>query len=235
MPITRRHPFELLTGEYLSMPVGKGRFSKIGLYIGVLRQLFAFKYKSATGKPTVDSFRRIHLWWRAPGTFMSDDSSHFDCSEVHLFCESVGTKHHVVATYTPWLNGLLERSNSILLNTLKRLCAPSLGEDEYKQMEAKDIPRNWPDHLDAAVKQLSDHILPSTKFLPNELLLGTIVNSQNELNLEDIAKPTESDIALYLAYTDQQHLNGYSETVDHTIKCTTGRFFDEHHEKSILK
>ena len=70
-------------------------------------------------------------------------------------------------------------------------------------MEAKDIPRNWPDHLDATVKQLSDCILPSTKFLPNKLLLGTIVNSQDELNPEDIAEPTESDIALHLAYADQ--------------------------------
>jgi hypothetical protein len=35
MPITRRHPFELLTGDYLSMQVGKGGFSKIGLYIDV--------------------------------------------------------------------------------------------------------------------------------------------------------------------------------------------------------
>ena len=35
MPITRRHPFELLTGDYLSMPAGKGRFLKIGLYIDV--------------------------------------------------------------------------------------------------------------------------------------------------------------------------------------------------------
>ena len=219
MPITRRHPFELLAGDYLSMPAGKGGFSKIGLYIDVFsRRLFAFKYKSATGKSTVDSLQGIYLWWRAPGTFMSDGGSHFDCGEVHSFCESVGTKHHVVAAYAPWLNGLLERSNGILLNTLKHLCAPGLGKDEYEQMEAKDIPRNWPDHLDAAVKQLSDRILPSTKFSPNELLLGTIVNSQDELNPEDIAEPTESDIALHLAYANQQRLDGYSETVDHAVK-----------------
>ena len=127
-------------------------------------------------------------------------------------------KHHVVAAYAPWLNGLLERSNGILLNTLKCLFAPSLGKDEYKQMEAKDIPRNWPDHLDAKVKQLSDCILLSTKFLPNELLLGTIVNSWDELNPEDIMEPIKSNIALHLAYANQQCLDDYSETVDHVVK-----------------
>jgi hypothetical protein len=86
-------------------------------------------------------------------------------------------------------------------------------------MEAKDIPRNWPNYLDAAVKQLSDRILLSTKFLLNKLLLGTIVNSQDELNPEDIAEPTKSDIALHLAYADQQRLDGYLETVDHAVKC----------------
>ena len=170
------------------------------------------------GKSAVDRLWKIHLWWQAPGTFLSDGGSHFDCSEVHAFCESIGTKHHVVAAYALWLNGLLARSNGILLNTLKCLCAPGLGEDEYEQMEAKDIPRNWPDHLDAAVSQLSDHILPSTKFMPNKLLLGTIINSQDELNPEDIAEPTKSDIALHLAYANQQHLDGYLETVDHAIK-----------------
>ena len=218
-PITRRRPFELLVGDYLSMQVGKGGFSKIGLYADAFTQrLFGFKFKSATGKSTVDSLRRIHLGWQAPGTFLSDGGSHFDCAEVRSFCESIGTKHHVVAAYAPWLNGLLERANGILLNTLKRLCAPGLGEDEYDRMEAKDIPRNWPDHLDTAIKQLSERILPSTKFSPNELMFGTIVNSQDEANPEHIREPSESDIALHLAYVDQQCLDGYSAIVDHAVK-----------------
>jgi hypothetical protein len=55
-PIIRRRPFELLAGDYLSMLVGKGGYSKIGLYIDVFtRRLYAYKYKSATGRSTVDS------------------------------------------------------------------------------------------------------------------------------------------------------------------------------------
>jgi hypothetical protein len=32
-PITRWHPFELLVGDYLSMPPGKGGYHIIGLYL----------------------------------------------------------------------------------------------------------------------------------------------------------------------------------------------------------
>jgi hypothetical protein len=32
-PITRQHPFELLVGDYLSMPAGKGGYHTIGLYL----------------------------------------------------------------------------------------------------------------------------------------------------------------------------------------------------------
>ena len=102
------------------MLVGKGGFSKIGLYADAFTQrLYGYKYKSATGKSTVDSLHWIHQGWQALGTFLSDGGSHFDCIEVRSFCEGIGTKHHIVAAYAPWLNGLLEQSNSILLNTLK--------------------------------------------------------------------------------------------------------------------
>lgn len=58
-PITRRKPLELLCGNYLSMPVGKGGFTKIGLYADVFsRKLFVFKSKSAKGSNTIDSLCR---------------------------------------------------------------------------------------------------------------------------------------------------------------------------------
>ena len=37
-PITQRHPFELMVADYLSMPVGKGGFTKIGLYADIFTQ-----------------------------------------------------------------------------------------------------------------------------------------------------------------------------------------------------
>ena len=54
--ITRRQPFELLVSDYLSMPTGKGGFTKIGLYADVFAwKLWGYKSKLATGKNTVDN------------------------------------------------------------------------------------------------------------------------------------------------------------------------------------
>jgi len=218
-PITRRRPFELLVGDYLSMPVGKGGFWKIGLFADVYSQrLFAFKSKAAAGKNTVDSLRRISQMFTAPETFMVDGGKHFNCAEVRDYCESIGSKLHVVAAYSPWINGLLEGSNGILLNALKRLCAPGLGEDDYATMETKDIPNNWPDHLDTAIKSLSDRILPALKYSPNELLLGLPINSRHMDNPEAIKPPSADDVAMHLALVEQQRLDGYSAIVNHAAR-----------------
>lgn len=201
------------------MQPGKEGFSKIGLYADAFTQhLYAFKFKSTTEKSTVDSLRCIHQGWSAPQTFMTDGGSHFDCAEVCSFCNSIDTKHHIMASYALWLNGLLERSNGILLNTLKCLCTPGLGEDKYEKMEAKDIPKNWPDYLDAAVKHLSDHILPSIKFSPNKLLFSMIVNLKDEPNPENITESSETDIAIHLAYVEQQRLDSYAAIINHAAK-----------------
>jgi hypothetical protein len=149
---------------------------------------------------------------------MADGGSHFDCKEVRDYCTSIGTKLHIVAAYAPWLNGLLERCNGILLNSLKRLCAPGLGEDEYEALAKKDIPSSWPDHLDTAIKNLSDRILPSLKFSPNELLLGLPLNASHTNSPEDVEPPTEEEIAVHMALIKQRHLDGYEAALNHAAK-----------------
>jgi hypothetical protein len=84
--------------------------------------------------------------------------------------------------YSPWINSLLEGYNHIVVDALKCLCAPGLGEDDYERMTIKDIPNNWPDYLDIDIENLNNHILPSLKYSPNELMLGLIVNSRSAEN-----------------------------------------------------
>lgn len=109
-PITRRHPFELLVGDYLSMPNGKGRYHTIGLYLDTYSQhVWAFKHKSAgTVKTTVDVLSRIFQDFVAAETFMSDGGRHFDNNEVRAICHKWGTTTHIVPAYSPWINGLVE-------------------------------------------------------------------------------------------------------------------------------
>ena len=108
-PITRRRPFELLVGDYLTMPPGKGGFLKISLYADVfLQKLWVFKLKSAAGKDTINGLHHISQGFVAPTTPMADGGPHFNCDEVHNFCREIETHLHIAAVYLPWINGLLE-------------------------------------------------------------------------------------------------------------------------------
>ena len=188
-PITRRRPFELLVGDYLSMPTGKGSFSKIGLYADVFTQkLWGFKSKTTTGKDTINSLRQILQAFVALTTSITDGGPHFNCDEVHTFCNEIGTCLHVIAAYSLWINGLLKWSNGILLDTLKWLCAPNLGEDEYKEMQAKDLPKNWPDYLD----------LPSKFCIECNIIRDPLANVP-------ILPPILPPFSPHSCYTDEQH------------------------------
>ena len=181
-----------------------------------LQKLWAFKLKSAAGQDTINSLRHILQVFVAPTIFMADGGPHFNCDEVHNFCRDIGMHLHIAAAYSPWINGLLEQNNSILLNALKQLCRPSLGEVEYEKMVTKDIPKNWPDHLDTAIKHLTDHILPALKFSPNKLLLTIPTTIPPIVDPESINLPGDPKILLHLSIAKQQCLDGYDSIVNHT-------------------
>ena len=83
---------------------------------------------------------------------MVDGGSHFNNHVVCKFCKEQGIKLHIVAKYLPWVNGLVEGTNKILLDILKCTCMPDLGEDESAFMtDFTHLPRNWPDHIDEGI------------------------------------------------------------------------------------
>ena len=222
-PITRRHPFELLVGDYLSMPPGKGGYHTVGLYLDTFTQhVWGYKFKTVgTGKTTVKSLEDIYSTFAPAEVFMSDGGKHFKNNEVQQCCEKWGGRHHVIAAYSPWINGLVEGTNKILLYVLARLCAPEVGEDGWQTMAWTDLPRTWPDHFDEAIQILNWRILPSLKFSPKELLLSLVINT-NPTPLEiSSSAPTPSDFNTHIAYAAQQRLDGYSEAVKHAMDRKT--------------
>lgn len=219
-PITRRHPFELLVGDYLSMPQGKGGYHTLGLFLDTFSQhIWVTKFKSAgTAKTTTDSLAGIFNTYMAPETFMTDGGRHFDNHAVKDFCAKWSCQHYVVAAYSPWVNGLVEGANKLLLHVLKRLCAPSLGEDNSDEATWESLPKTWTDHIDDAVRALNNRVLPALKHTPKELLLGLVVDTKRT-RPEDSTKAFDVvQATAHLAYAAQQRLDGYDEAIRHANK-----------------
>jgi hypothetical protein len=213
-PITRRHPFELLVGDTLSMTKGKGGFTKIGLYADVYSQhVWADKFKtSATAATTCKTFNNICTTFTAPEAFMVDGGREFDNEAVREACAARNVELRIVPGYSPWINGLIEGMNAKLLGRLKRLCSPDLGEDEY---DAMDIPASWPDHLEEAVEFLNNCILPNLKFSPNELLLGIVINTKRTPTNQTDEEVSTEEVEVQMAYVEQQRLDGYAHISSH--------------------
>lgn len=135
-PITRRHPFNLLVGDYLSLPKGKGGYHTVGLYLDTTSQhVWGYKFKTyGTGKTTCRSLEDIAHNFVPPETFMSDNGPHFKNDEVRETCTRLGIKSQFIAAYSPWVNGLVKGTNKLLLYVLARLCAPDLGESSWDEM-----------------------------------------------------------------------------------------------------
>jgi hypothetical protein len=219
-PITRRHPFELLVGDYLSLPTGKGGYHTVGLYLDTYSQhVFGYKYKSAgSAKTTVDSLEKTFQVFAPWETFMSDGGKHFDNKEVREACEKWGTKTHIVPAYSPWVNGLVEGANKLFLHILKRLCAPNLDDEEAENLSIEDLPKNWPDHFEETIRILNWRLLPALKFTPKELMLGLVVNTKPADLANAVLPITDEDTTLQMAYVAQQRLDGYAEAVAHALR-----------------
>ena len=85
-------------------------------------------------------------------------------------------------------------------------------------MTTDDIPKQWPDHFEEAIRILNWQLLPALNFSPKELMLGLVINTKPTDLDTTIIPTTEEDTALQMAYVAQQQLNGYAEAVAHTLK-----------------
>jgi transposase InsO family protein len=219
-PIVRRHPFELLVGDYLSMPEGKGGYHTVGLYLDTYSQhVWGYMFKThGSAKTTIRSLNDICHNFVPPESWQSDGGRHFDNDEVDNICEEWGIKHIVTAAYSPWVNGLVEGTNKLLLYVLARLCAPELGEDGWRTTSRENVPRSWPDHFDEAIRILNWRILPALKFTPKELLLGTVVNTTRTPTKLSTSILEPEDIDIHMAYAEQQRLDGHAESVHHALQ-----------------
>jgi hypothetical protein len=74
-------------------------------------------------KTTLKLLKDIFFNFTTPETFMTDGGTHFTSQKVTEFCHASGTKTHLVPTYSPWINSLIEGMNKLLIYILACLCA----------------------------------------------------------------------------------------------------------------
>ena len=145
-PITSRYPFELLAGDYLTLPKGFGGKKNISLYIDVHSWYIwvqSFNH-DGTGTSTVQTLQHICDEFTMLAEFMSDGGSHFNCEEECTFAKKKSITLCTTMAYAPWVNGLIEGANKILLGRLHQLCTPDLGEDtSMDNIQWEDLPGDW--------------------------------------------------------------------------------------------
>ncbi|TFY82672.1 hypothetical protein EWM64_g1336 [Hericium alpestre] len=202
------------------MPKTKGKYHVVGIFLDTFSQhVWAWRFNvTASAKTTISCLQNIFQGFIPPETFMTDGGSHFKNAEVRAFCEKWSCKHQLVASYSPWVNGLVEGTNKLLIHVLARLAAPGLGEDDYVAKKPEDLPNHWPEHLDEAVRILNNRLLPALKFTPKELLFGVPVNTPPSTVAEVASVLRPRNVNTHMAYVAQQRIDGYEAMVTHAIR-----------------
>lgn len=216
-PITRARPFDLLVGDYLSLPEGHGGLKTVLVFVDVYsRYLFAFpSRKPGTGKFTVDSLTKVCDLIATPRTFMADGGSHFDCDKVRRWADSRGVQVIKTPAYAPWTNGLAEGHIKLLIGRLKKLCAPNVGVSPVDGDDASSTPTAWPKHLATAVAQLNDRVLPSLGYAPRELLTG-MVSAERKADLnQSLLGRAIADINVNMGLTYAMRDDAYAKALEH--------------------
>lgn len=219
-PITRARPFDLIVGDYLSMPQGFNGFKTVLVLVNVYsRFAFAFPlHGPGTGKSTVNGLSRVADMLLMPRTFLADGGSHFDCEEVREWATKQGVQLIKTPTYAPWTNGLAEGYVSLLIGRLKRLCAALLGQSDEEDGDPSSTPGSWPKHLAEAVAQLNDRVLPSLSYSPRELLTGQLsAERRAELSLVS-REPTSQEVEVNMALTYSIRQDAYALALENANK-----------------
>ncbi|QRW13257.1 Retrovirus-related Pol polyprotein from transposon opus [Ceratobasidium sp. AG-Ba] len=219
-PITRSRPFDLLVGDYVALPEGHGGFKTVLVLVDVYsRYLFACASKKpGTGKFTVEALDKISNLLLTPRSFMADGGKHFDCDEVRVWAASRGVQPLKTPPYAPWANGLAEGHIKLLIGRLKKLCAPSVGEDPKDIEDPNTTPHAWPKHLSTAVAQLNDRVVASLGYTPRELITGQLSAERRAEVGRSLLNREVSDADINLGLTYSLRQDAFANALEHAKK-----------------
>ncbi|KAF8726589.1 retrotransposable element tf2 155 kda protein type 1-like, partial [Rhizoctonia solani] len=138
--------------------------------------------------------------------------------DIRQWASSCNTQLIKTLAYTPWTNGLAEGYTKLLAGRIKRLCAPDLGIDPDADHNPMSTPAAWPKHLDEAVAQLNNRVLPSLGYSPCKLLTGILSPKQKAKIGIQIQDPTQEEVDVNMALTYALHMDGYAKALQHATR-----------------
>ncbi|QRV83014.1 Retrovirus-related Pol polyprotein from transposon opus [Ceratobasidium sp. AG-Ba] len=235
-PITRARPFDLLVGDYVSLPTGHGGFKCVLVLVDVYsRFIFATPLRGpGTGQSTVNALEKLSNGLLTPRSFMADGGSHFDCAEVHEWADSRGVQALKTPPYAPWANGLAKGSIKLVIGRLKRLCTPTVGESPEEDADASTTPAAWPKHLAAAVSQLNNRPLSSLGgYSPRELMTDQLSTECRYQLSHPILQPTSDEVDINMALTYALRQDGFAKALEHANRRK--RQFDRHVKPRVFQ
>ena len=128
--------------------------------------------KEATGKNVAQFlYKEIICRYGQPKKIISDRGSHFNNEIIKELCRKFEMKHSKTSSYHPQTNGLVERFNQTLCETLAKI---SETEDD------------WDNHIEEALYAYRTRIQSTTDKTPYYLTYGKIPNQIiNETDIEE--------------------------------------------------
>ena len=76
---------------------------------------------TADGENTVDATMETIAVTGVPVRLQHDGARHFDNHNIKLLCKKLGIEDHMTTAYHPQSNGAVERSNRVIVNTIRAL------------------------------------------------------------------------------------------------------------------
>ena len=108
--------------------------------------------------------------WKKLKKIRNDNGKEFDNTNIEAYCDEVGIKHEVSATYTPQQNGVVERKNQTLITLARTML------DEYNSLKAL-----WAEAINTACYASNRLFLQSS--LARHLMSCSMGRSQTSLSL----------------------------------------------------
>lgn len=122
------------------------------------RMTWAIEMRKTDSDATIKALWRIFAIWGKPAVMQSDNGPPFNSPAFTEYWKNHGVRHVTVVPLSPWMNGMVERSNQGIIKTIS--AAILEGEDWRSSLQ------NYIDRYNNAIPH------PSTGATPFELMTG---------------------------------------------------------------